>query len=110
MDDIIIKEILKFRDERNWKQYHNPKDLAISISLEVAELLENFQWSSSEEAVAKRMSNIQEELADVLIYSVLFADSVGLNLDKIIMEKLSKNKEKYPCEKAFGKKEKYTEL
>jgi NTP pyrophosphatase (non-canonical NTP hydrolase) len=110
MDDRIVKEILKFRDERGWKQYHNPKDLAISLSLEVAELLENFQWSSSEEAVAKRMLSIKEELADVLIYSVLFAEAVGLDLDEIIMEKLSKNSKKYPIEKAFGKKEKYTEL
>ena len=110
MDDRIIKEILKFCDERGWQQYHNPKDLAISLSLEVAELLENFQWSSSEEAVVKRMLSIKEELADVLIYSVLFAEAVGLDLDEIIMEKLSKNSKKYPIEKAFGKKEKYTEL
>lgn len=110
MDDRIIKEILKFRDERGWKQYHNLKDLAISLSLEVAELLENFQWSSSEEAVAKRMLSIEEELADVLIYSVLFAEAAGLDLDEIIMEKLNTNKKKYPIEKAFGKKEKYTEL
>ncbi|MBR0599786.1 nucleotide pyrophosphohydrolase [Sinanaerobacter chloroacetimidivorans] len=110
MDDRIVNEILEFRDERGWKQYHNPKDLAISLSLEVAELLENFQWSSSEEAVAKRMLSIKEELADVLIYSVLFAEAVGLDLDEIIMEKLSKNSKKYPVEKAFGKKEKYTEL
>ena len=110
MDNRIIEEILKFRDERGWKQYHNPKDLAISLSLEVAELLENFQWSSSEEAVTKRMLSIKEELADVLIYSVLFAEAVGLDLDEIIMEKVSTNKKKYPIEKAFGKKEKYTEL
>lgn len=110
MDNRIIEEILKFRDERGWKQYHNPKDLAISLSLEVAELLENFQWSSSEEAVAKRILCIKEELADVLIYSVLFAEAVGLDLDEIIMEKLSINKKKYPIDKAFGKKEKYTEL
>ncbi|AFM00039.1 MULTISPECIES: nucleotide pyrophosphohydrolase [Desulfitobacterium] len=110
MDERIIAEILKFRDERGWKQYHNPKDLAISLSLEVAELLENFQWSSSEEAVSKRIPNIREELADVLIYSVLFAEAVGLDLNDIIMEKLSMNNQKYPIEKAFGKKEKYTEL
>lgn len=110
MDNRIVSEILKFRDERGWKQYHNPKDLAISISLEAAELLENFQWSLSEEAVIKRMPRIKEELADVLIYSVLFAEAVGLDLDEIIMDKLSVNNNKYPVEKAFGKKEKYTEL
>lgn len=110
MDEKIVTEILKFRDERGWKQFHNPKDLAISLSLEAAELLENFQWSSSEESLAKRMSGIKEELADVLIYSVLFSEAVGLNMDEIIMEKLSLNNKKYPAEKAFGKKEKYTEL
>ena len=110
MDKQIIKEILKFRDDREWKQYHNPKDLAISLSLEVAELLENFQWSTSDEAVSKRISNIKEELADVMIYSVLFADAVGLDIDVIIREKLNKNNSKYPVDKAFGKKEKYTEL
>ncbi|HML36803.1 MAG TPA: nucleotide pyrophosphohydrolase [Bacillota bacterium] len=110
MDDKTIAEILKFRDERNWKQYHNPKDLAISLSLEAAELLENFQWSSSEEALIKRRSRIKEELADVLIYSVLFAEAVDLDLNEIIMEKLDINNKKYPIEKAFGKKEKYTEL
>lgn len=110
MDEKTIAEIIKFRDERGWRQYHNPKDLAISLSLEVAELLENFQWSSSEEAVNKRILGMKEELADVLIYSVLFAEAVGFNLDEIIMEKLSLNNAKYPVEKAFGKKEKYTEL
>lgn len=110
MNDKTIKAILNFRDERGWKQYHNPKDLAISLSLEVAELLENFQWSSSEEAIEKRMSNIKEELADVLIYSVLFAESAELDLDEIILDKLKANNKKYPIEKAFGKKEKYTEL
>lgn len=110
MDDTIIAEIIKFRDEREWKQYHNPKDLAISISLEASELLENFQWAPSDEAVNKKLRNIKEELADVLIYSVLFAEAVGFNIDEIIMEKLSLNNAKYPVEKAFGKKEKYTEL
>lgn len=110
MNKDIINNILKFRDERNWKQYHNPKDLAISISLEAAELLENFQWSTYDEAIKKNKENIAEELADVLIYSVLFADSVGLDIEKIIKNKLLLNKEKYPVEKAYGKKDKYTEL
>lgn len=110
MEEKLTEMILDFRDERGWKQYHNPKDLAISLSLEVAELLENFQWSSSEEALEKKMSNIKEELADVFIYAVLFAESVNLNVHEIIMEKLNINSEKYPVEKAFGKKDKYTEL
>lgn len=110
MDEKIITEILKFRNERGWKQYHNPKDLAISLSLEAAELLENFQWSSSEEAVIKKRHSMKEELADVMIYSVLFAEALGLDIEEIVMDKLSLNNKKYPVEKAFGKKEKYTEL
>jgi len=110
MEEKLVEMIIKFRDDRGWKQFHNPKDLAISLSLEVAELLEIFQWSSSEEALKKKMPKIKEELADVFIYAVLFAESTGLNVGEIIMEKLSINNEKYPIEKAFGKKEKYTEL
>lgn len=101
--------VIEFRNQRDWKQYHNPKDLAISLSLEAAELLENFQWSTSEEAIEKRIAGIKEELADVLIYSILLAESLSLNLDEIILEKLNMNSNKYPIEKAFGRKEKYTE-
>ncbi|MFB0918501.1 MAG: nucleotide pyrophosphohydrolase [Clostridiaceae bacterium] len=110
MERKLIKEILKFSEERNWKQYHNPKDLAISISLEASELLENFQWSSSEESIEKKLDNVKDELADVLIYSILFADSINVDINQIITEKLEKNSIKYPIDKAFGKKEKYTEL
>ena len=110
MKEETLKEIIKFRNDRDWKQYHNPKDLAISLSLEASELLENFQWSTSEESVSKRLAQMKEELADVLIYSVLFAESIGLDLDQIVMEKLAVNQKKYPADKAFGKKEKYTEL
>ncbi len=110
MDEQLVEMIIKFRDDRGWKQYHNPKDLAISLSLEVAELLENFQWSSSEEALERKMPNIKEELADVFIYAVLFAESIDLNVHEIVMEKLNINSDKYPVEKAFGKKNKYTEL
>lgn len=110
MNSEIIKMILKFRDERNWKQYHNPKDLAISINLEAAELLENFQWSSWEEALENKKDNIAEELADVLIYCVLMAEAAELNIEEIIKNKIKKNKDKYPVQKSFGKKDKYTEL
>ena len=110
MLDDLKEEIIKFRDQRNWKQFHNPKDLSISISIEASELLENFQWKSSEEAVALKVKDIQEELADVLIYSILLADAMDFDINEIIREKLEKNNMKYPAEKAFGKKEKYTEL
>lgn len=106
----LIKEVVEFRNKRNWKEYHSPKDLAISISLEASELLENFQWSTSEESLSKKMSFIKEELADVLIYCILFADSVGLNIDEIIAQKLRENDIRYPVDKSYGKKEKYNEL
>jgi NTP pyrophosphatase (non-canonical NTP hydrolase) len=109
MNRELIREIIEFRDERNWKQFHNAKDLAISLSLEAAELLENFQWMTHEEATEKKQDKILEELADVLIYAVLFADAMNADIEIIIKEKLLQNRKKYPVEKAFGKKEKYTE-
>lgn len=105
-----IQQVLKFRDDRNWKQFHNPKDLAISISLEAAELLEIFQWSAGDIRCVEKMDKIREELADVLNYCILMADVCELDLDEIILEKVRKNTEKYPVQKAFGRKEKYTEL
>ena len=105
-----IEQVLKFRDDRNWKQFHNPKDLAISISLEAAELLEIFQWSAEDLWCREKKEKVREELADVLNYCILMADICGLDLDEIIQEKVRKNGEKYPVEKAYGNKEKYTEL
>lgn len=110
MKQETIDKVLKFRDDRNWKQFHNPKDLAISISLEAAELLEVFQWSATDVACVDKKDKIKEELADVLNYCILMADACGLDLDEIIQEKVKRNNEKYPVEKAFGRKEKYTEL
>ena len=105
-----IEQITKFRDERDWSQFHNPKDLAISINLEASELLEIFQWSGNDLDCAEKIDKIREELADVLCYCVLLADRCGLDLDEIITEKVKKNAEKYPVESSFGNKEKYTEL
>ena len=110
MDKLLIKEILNFRDERNWKQFHNAKDLAISLNLEASELLENFQWLSNEEAISKNKDEMAEELADVLMYCILFADELNFDIETIIKNKLEINKKKYPIEKAYGKKEKYTKL
>ncbi len=92
----ITKEILKFRDERGWKTFHDPKDLAISISLEANELLENFQWVSSEEAKEKNRQNIKEEMADVLIYLIQMADQLDIDLEEEVLKKLVKNAMKYP--------------
>ena len=91
----IIDLINKFREERNWNQYHNPKDLSLSLSLEAAELLENFQWISSDEAVKKNRENIAEELADVFIYGIQLAEEMGFDIEEIIREKVKKNGEKY---------------
>ena len=102
--------VKKFRDDRNWRQFHNPKDLAISISLEAAELLEIFQWSAEDLECAEKSEKIKEELADVLCYCILLADRYELDTDEIIRAKVRKNEEKYPVEKAFGNKAKYTEL
>ena len=110
MKDETIEQVLKFRDDRNWKQFHNPKDLAISISLEAAELLEVFQWSAADTVCENKKDKIKEELADVVNYCILMADTCGLDLDEIVQEKVKRNNEKYPVEKAFGCKKKYTEL
>ncbi len=110
MTDETIKQILKFRDERNWKQFHNPKDLAISISLEAAELLEVFQWSGGDVDCADKTDRIREELADVVNYCVLMADACGLNIDDIVQEKIKRNNEKYPVDLAKDSKEKYDQL
>lgn len=87
----IIDLINKFREERDWNQYHNPKDLSLSLSLEAAELLENFQWLSSDEAVEKNRENIAEELADVFIYGIQLAEEMGFDIEKLIREKVKKN-------------------
>lgn len=98
MSDIqnLIKKIDEFRDERDWRQYHNPKDLAISISIEAAELLEDFQWISSEEGLKENKENIREEIADVLIYSLMLCSELNLDVKEIVEEKLEKNAKKYP--------------
>ncbi len=105
-----IEQVLKFRDDRNWKQFHNPKDLAISISLEAAELLEVFQWSAEDTVCVEKKDKIKEELADVLNYCILMADACGLDMDEIIENKIKRNNEKYPVEKAKNSAKKYNEL
>lgn len=108
--DTLINEIIQFRDERNWKQFHNSKDLAISLSLEASELLENFQWKTSDDAVKENLENIKDEIADVVIYTMLLSHELGINLEQAIKEKIQKNKQKYPVDKAFGSRKKYTEF
>ena len=106
----LTERIVEFRDARNWKQFHNPKDMAISIALEAAELLEVFQWSGADTGAdtAKKMEKIREELSDVLIYAFLMANDLGLDISEIVNFKINENNRKYPAEKAFGKADKYT--
>ncbi|MGE6755348.1 nucleotide pyrophosphohydrolase [Rossellomorea sp. NPDC071047] len=92
----LCEKVIEFRDERNWDANHNEKDLAISISLEANELLENFQWKTSREAVEATRQNIKEEMADVLIYLVQLADKMDIDLEEEVYEKLEKNALKYP--------------
>lgn len=88
--DELVKKVNEYRDERDWRQFHNEKDLALSISLEASELLELFQWKSSEEAVQTKRSEIEDELADVMIYSMMLSSNLDLNVEEIILNKLKK--------------------
>ncbi len=103
----IIQELIKFRDERDWGQFHNPKDLAIALNIESSELLETFLWKSFEEADVKK---VKEELADVFTYAFLIAEKYNLDIKEIVLEKIEKNKIKYPIEKSKGTAKKYNEL
>ena len=105
-----LQRILDFRDERNWKQFHNPKDLAISLSLEAAGLLECFQWSGEDTEVAGKTASMKEELSDVVIYALLLADRLGMDLDAAVREKILVNAEKYPVKESYGNSAKYNTL
>lgn len=103
--------VLAFSEERDWKQFHNPKDLALSLSLEASELLELFQWLDSDKAVEKNRDKMREELADIIVYALDFAEALGFeDLNALILDKMKKNAEKYPLEKAKGSNKKYSEL
>ncbi|HBF59462.1 MAG TPA: nucleotide pyrophosphohydrolase [Exiguobacterium sp.] len=95
----LIKKVDDFRDERNWRQYHNAKDLAISLSIEASELLEAFQWKKSEEAWEENKENIKEEIADVLIYALTLCSELNVDVEKIVVDKIRKNRERYPSKK-----------
>ncbi len=103
----ITEELRKFRDERDWAQFHNSKDLALALSIEASELLELFLWKSAGEADADK---VKEELADVLAYAFMLADKYGLDVAQIMRDKLAKNNLKYPVAKAKGSAKKYNEL
>ena len=112
MNDIqvLIEELNKFRDARHWDQFHNSKDLALAISIEAAELNELFLWKTTEDAEKVDKGKIKEELADIFAFSLLLAGKHGFDVKEIILEKISKNNEKYPVDKAKGTAKKYNEL
>lgn len=109
MNDIQqLTEILRrFRDERDWAQFHNAKDLALALNIEAAELLEVFLWKTPEQA---DIDSVKEELADVITFALLLADKYGLDVKQIVLEKMEKNAHKYPVDKFKGSAKKYTEL
>ena len=109
----ITEKIKKFRDDRDWMQFHDPKNMAVSIILEASELLEHFQWKTIEEVeeyAKNHQDEIQDEIADIALYLFEMADNLGIELIKAMEAKLAKNEKKYPVEKARGKHTKYNRL
>lgn len=102
-----IEALIKFRDERNWDQFHNPKDLAIALNIETSELLELFLWKKADEADREK---VREELADVFAYALLIANKYNLDVEEIVLEKIQKNAVKYPVSKSKDSAKKYNEL
>ena len=103
----ITSEIVKFRDERDWAQFHNGKDLALALSIEAAELNQLFLWKKAEDV---NIEKVEEELADILNYAFLLAHKYNFNIEEIILNKVAKNAKKYPIDKSKGNAKKYTEL
>lgn len=105
-----ISELLKFRDDRDWQQFHDSKNLALALSIEASELNELFLWKDKPESENVNIDKLKEELADVLSFAFLLANKHQLDPFEIVSEKIKKNNEKYPVDKAKGKSDKYTEL
>ncbi len=109
----LVKRIIAFRDARDWAQFHNPKDVALSLVLEATEVMEHFQWKNKEEIqkyVVDSKSDIGDELADVLYWVLLMSHDLNIDVLEALEKKIVKNEEKYPVEKAKGKHTKYTKL
>jgi len=111
----LRERVLAFARERDWEQFHSPKNLSMALAAEAGELMEHFLWTESRDSGAtlkdpKKREKIEDELADVVIYALEFANIGGINLAKAIEAKLAKNAAKYPVEKAKGRSDKYTEL
>ncbi len=109
----LNKEVTRFVEERDWNQFHSPKNLSMALIVEAAELVEHFQWLQSEESdmlTEGKRDEVAEELSDILIYTVRLADRMGVDLELATRNKLEKNRRKYPVNKARGSSSKYTEL
>ena len=106
----LISRINSFRDDRDWRQFHNPKDLALSVVLEASELLELFQWRSAEQVVESRSQGLRDEIADVLIYTLMLADDLGCDPADLVRDKLRLNAQKYPVDRSRGTNVKYSDL
>jgi NTP pyrophosphatase (non-canonical NTP hydrolase) len=109
----LQKRVVAFRDARDWKQFHNPKDVALSLVLEAAELMEHFQWKTPQEIdehLKNKNKEVGEELMDVLYWVLLSANDLGIDIEKAFNRKMAQNERKYPISKAKGSHKKYTEL
>ena len=106
----ITNELIKFRNERNWAQFHDSKNLAVALSIEAAELNEIFLWKDLEESEQVNREKIKEELADIFAYAFLMAEKHRLDVKQIVLDKIKRNGEKYPVDKAKGIAKKYNEL
>ena len=107
---LIIKELIKFRDQRDWSQFHDTKNLATAIAIEASELNELFLWKTIKESDAVEKSKIADELADIFSYCLLLAARHELDVEQIILDKIKRNEERYPIDKAKGNATKYTDL
>lgn len=109
----LTKRIVEFRDARDWKQFHNPKDLSLSLVLEATEVMEHFQWKNADEMkkhVIEHKEDVSDELADVLYWILLMSHDLDINVLEALEKKIKKNEDKYPVEKAKGSHKKYNEL
>ncbi len=107
---IILDKLIRFRDERDWAQFQTPKNLALSISLEAAELLEHFQWTTEDQNISSdKRDKMAEEVADILIYLLLFSQRIGIDPVQAAKDKIEKNAQKYPADLVRGRSDEYTE-
>ncbi len=113
IDSKTLEHILEFRKQRDWEQFHKPKDIAISLSVEASELLEWFQWKTDEKVQTELHSDkreaLEDEIADVAVYLTYLTHDLGIDLDDVVMKKMAKNAIKYPVEKVKGRSDKYNQ-